>query len=213
MPPSLPHETNMADYAVNPVSRSKQSFRDPAGCCIIFRQRVLRFVAAEAVPEFEAFLHTDCARRFITQNKLVATRRLGAAETAALHEAPELKPIFSARPVGAVFEHEKIPFSSFAHEWPSEMLWEAGRLTLDLAQAVRADGFGLKDATPSNVLFRGSEPVFTDALSFERRNPGDPIWKAQAQFVRTFLLPLLANRRWGLSLPELFTTRRDGLEP
>ena len=216
MPPSLPREINMADtldYAVNPISRGKQSFRDPAGCCLIFGQRVLRFVSAEAVPEFEAFLQTDCARRFIAQNKLVATRRLDAAETAALRSAPELKPIFSAQPAGAAFEHEKIPFPSFAHEWPPEMLWEAGRLTLELAQAVRADGFGLKDATPSNVLFRGSGPVFTDALSFERRNPADPIWKAQAQFVRTFLLPLLANRRWGLSLSDIFTTRRDGLEP
>jgi SAM-dependent methyltransferase len=93
------------------------------------------------------------------------------------------------------------------------MLWEAGRLTLELARTALADGFGLKDATPHNILFRGSEPVFVDALSFERRNPADPIWLPEAQFVRTFLLPLLANRRWGLPLVEIFTTRRDGIEP
>ena len=62
-------------------------------------------------------------------------------------------------------------------------------------------------------MFRGTEPVFIDVLSFERRDPRDPIWKAHAQFVRTFLLPLLANRRWGLRLADIFTTRRDGLEP
>src|SRR4029077_13230242 len=41
----------------------------------------------------------------------------------------------------------------------------------------------------------------------------DPIWLPEAQFVRTFLLPLLANRRWGLPLADIFTTHRDGLEP
>jgi len=93
------------------------------------------------------------------------------------------------------------------------MLWEAGRLTLDLGRAVLAEDYGLKDAAPSNVLFRGSEPVFIDMLSFERRNPGDPAWKPCAQFIRAFLLPLLANRRWGLPLADIFTTHRDGLEP
>jgi SAM-dependent methyltransferase len=189
------------------------SFRDPAGCCCFFNQRVLRFVTASAIPEFEDFLQTNCARRFIARKQFVSTRRLNEDETAALREAPELQPVFNAQPIGAVFEHERIPFPSYPHEWPPEMLWAAGRLTLELAQAAPADGFGLKDATPHNLLFRGSEPVFVDALSFERRDPGDPIWKPHAQFVRTFLLPLLANRRWGLPLAEIFTTRRDGLEP
>ena len=195
------------------MPQSAPSFRDPAGCCCSFNGRVLRFVAAEAVSEFEKFLQTNCARQFIARKKFVSTRRLNENEAAALRESPELPPVFHAQPGGAVFEHERIPFPSYPHEWPPEMLWAAGRLTLELAQAALGDGFGLKDATPHNILFRGSEPVFIDALSFERRNPGDPIWLPEAQFVRTFLLPLLANRRWGLPLAEIFTTRRDGIEP
>jgi len=174
---------------------------------------MLRFVTASAIPEFDDFLQTNCTRQFIAGKKFVSTRRLNEDETATLRASPELQPVFNAQPIGAVFEHERIPFPSYPHEWPAEMLWDAGRLTLELAQAALADGFGLKDATPHNILFRGSEPVFIDALSFERRNPGDPIWKPHAQFVRTFLLPLLANRRWGLPLAEIFTTRRDGIEP
>ena len=189
------------------------SFRDPAGCCCLFNQRVLRFVTAGAIPEFEAFLQTNGARQFIAGKKFVSTRRLNEDETAALRAAPELQPVFNAQPGGAVFEHERIPFPSCPHEWPPEMLWAAGRLTLALAQAALADGFGLKDATPHNILFRGSEPVFIDALSFERRDPGDPIWKPHAQFVRTFLLPLMAHRRWNLSPADIFLTHRDGLEP
>ena len=134
-------------------------------------------------------------------------------EAAPLRETPELRTIFEAQPAGAIFEHERIPFPSYPHEWPPEMLRAAGRLTLGLARAALAEGYGLKDATPRNILFRGSEPVFIDALSFERRNPADPIWLPEAQFVRAFLLPLLANRRQGLSLAEIFTTHPDGLEP
>jgi len=195
------------------MSPSAPSFRDPTGCCLLFNQRVLRFVTAEAIPEFEQFLQTGCARRFIAAKKIVSTRRLGEVETAPLRKAPELQPVFNAQPAGAIFEHERIPFPSYPHEWPPEMLWAAGRLTLELARAALAEGFGLKDATPHNVLFRGCEPVFIDALSFESRNPADPIWLPEAQFVRTFLLPLLANRRWGLPLAEMFMVRRDGLEP
>lgn len=189
------------------------SFRDPAGCCLIFRGRVLRFVGAEAVGGFQEFLETGGIHQFITAKKFVATRRLSEAEIAPLRSTPELQPVFAAQPGGAVFEHERIPFPSYPHEWPPEMLWAAGGLTLELARASLVDGFGLKDATPRNVLFRGSEPVFVDALSFEPRNPADPIWLPEAQFVRTFLLPLLANRRWGLPLADVFATRRDGLEP
>jgi SAM-dependent methyltransferase len=189
------------------------SFRDPAGCCCFFNQRVLRFVTASAIPEFEDFLQTHCARQFIAGKKFVSTRRLNEAEAATLRATPELQPVFNAQPIGAVYEHERIPFPSYPHEWPPEMLWAAGRLTLELAQAALADGFGLKDATPQNILFRGSEPVFIDALSFERRDPGDPIWKPHAQFVRTFLLPLMAHRLWNLSPADIFLTHRDGLEP
>jgi SAM-dependent methyltransferase len=189
------------------------SFRDPAGICLCFQRRVLRFVTAEAVAEFENFLHSRLAQEFLAAKKIISTRRLTDGETTPLREEPELKPRFAAQPGGSVYEHERIPFASYAHEWPPEMLCAAGRLTLELARTALTDGFGLKDATPGNILFRGHEPVFVDTPSFERRDPRDAIWKAHAQFVRTFLLPLLASRRWGLRLADIFTTRRDGLEP
>jgi len=189
------------------------SFRDPAGFCFSFHQRICRFVAADALPDFEKFLQAEFAKKFSAAKKLISSRKLAENEIAALRESPELKTIFTGQKAGAIFEHEKIPFQNFPHEWPSEMLWAAGKLTLEIAQAALAEGWCLKDATPANILFRGSEPVFVDALSFERRNPNDPIWKPHAQFVRTFLLPLLASRKWNLSPAEIFTTRRDGIEP
>ena len=175
--------------------------------------RVLRFVAAENVADLEAFLESGCARKFTTGGGLISTRRLEEADLARWRESGVSETLAARTADGRVFEHERVSFPSYPYEWTPEMLFEAGRLTLDLAEASLAEGFGLKDATPYNILFRGSRPVFVDVLSFERRVAGDPVWLPYAQFVRTFLLPLLVNRRWGLRIADLLTTHRDGLEP
>ena len=195
------------------MSLSAASFRDPSGRCSVAGQRVLRTLEAESAAALDAFLQSPSAREFAARRQIVSTRRLTAAEVAAVREAPEWRALFAGNEPGAVFEHERIPFQSYPYEWPPEMLGEAGRLTLALGRASLADGYGLKDATPYNVLFRGCDAVFIDVPSFERRDPADPVWRPYAQFVRTFLLPLLANRRWGVPLADVFGTRRDGLEP
>lgn len=161
----------------------------------------------------EEFLASPTAARLISQRCLIPTRKLSAGEVEELRKAPHLGRTLEGREAGAVYEHERVEFPSFPYEWPPEMLAAAGRLTLDIAQAALAEGYGLKDATPYNVLFRGSQPVFIDLLSFEKRNPGDPVWKAHAQFCRMFLLPLLASKHWGMRPADAFAKRRDGLDP
>jgi SAM-dependent methyltransferase len=136
---------------------------------------------------------------------------LGVRERADLRADPRLAATADA--AAQILEHEPIPFPSYPYEWPAEMLHAAGRLTLDIAAALLDAGFGLKDATPYNVLFRGPQPVFIDVLSFERRAPLDTTWLPYAQFVRTFVLPLLAQRHFGLTPRQIFEPVRDGLEP
>lgn len=191
------------------ASSAAGSFRDPAGRLFSVEGRLLRQVAPAAAPDLQAFLGSAAARRFREEGKLVASRRLDAGEAEALAARAELE--WSAASV--LVEHERLPFVSYPYEWPPEMLHAGAELTLELAEALLAEGLGLKDATPYNILFRGPQPVFVDVLSAERRDPGDPTWLACAQFVRTFLLPLLANQRFGLPLDKVFTTSRDGLEP
>jgi SAM-dependent methyltransferase len=62
------------------------------------------------------------------------------------------------------------------------------------------------------VLFQGIEPVFVDVLSIQKMIPDQPIWYPYGQFVRTFLLPMLACSRLGWPL-QATLTRRDGYEP
>jgi len=177
-----------------------RSFRDPGGVLIRRGGRILRVLNPEGAASLESFLKTTTAREAAETGKLVRSTPLDPADF------PEID-------AAALIEHERIPFPSYPYEWPPEMLHAAGVLTLDLAKSALDEGFGLKDASPYNVLFRGSEPVFVDVLSFERRDPRDRAWIAYAQFVRTFLLPLLAWREFGLSPDQVLITHRDGLEP
>ncbi len=189
------------------------SFRDPAGSCRVLDERVLRVVAGVQAEEMEAFLITPAAQGFASRKRLVQTRRLAREEATMICKSENWREFQEAPASSVIFEHELIPFASYPYEWPAEMLWEAGRLTLELARASLDQGFNLKDATPYNVLFRGPEPVFIDATSFERRPADQSLWPAYGQFARTFLLPLLSYRRWGWRLADIFLTRRDGLEP
>jgi len=179
------------------------TFRDPAGTVLCLNGRILRVVRPEFVGEMEAFLETRMASEGVASGTLVSSERL----------PPSAIPRLDLNSGEALYEHERIPFPSYPYEWPAEMLHAAGVLTLQLALAALEESYGLKDATPYNVLFRGSRPVFVDVLSFERRDPHDSTWMAYAQFVRTFLLPLLANRDLGWPLEQTLSSRRDGLEP
>lgn len=131
--------------------------------------------------------------------------------TTVLTEPPHARP---GVPEGSVFlEHKPIGFTNYPYEWAPEMLHAAAGLTLRAARSAAEAGFALKDATPYNVMFDGARPVFIDVLSFGAGDPLDTVWRPYAQFVRTFVYPLLARRHFGLRVDELLLVHRDGLEP
>lgn len=188
------------------------SFRDPDGCVVIADNRVLRFVNRSGEHNLNLFLASEIAKGAVASGQLVPTYPVDL-NTVPLPAGFALAEGGSEEEICAVLEHERLPFQSFPYEWAPDMLYAAGVLTLDLAEAALAEGFGLKDASPYNILFRSTKPVFIDLLSFEKRAATDPIWLPYAQFVRTFVLPLLANAELGLPLDQIFLSRRDGLEP
>ena len=174
---------------------------------------MLRIVGAAGQDDLAACLESRTVREYVTTGRLVRTEVLGDAARAELARAhPDLGLLPESARGLVVLEHERIPFPSYPYEWPPEMLHAAAQLTLDLSEELLDDGLGLKDGTPYNVLFRGPQPVFIDLLSIEKRQPGDPTWLPYAQFVRTFLLPLLANRHFRIPLEQVLAARRDGLE-
>ena len=178
------------------------SFRDPAGRLIEREGRIFRLVTEAGLENSQLFLGSPAIRAFREAGRIVGAGVVPAWEAADLE----------IENAALVLEHPRIGFPSYPYEWAPEMLVEAGRLTLDLAEALLPEGLGLKDATPFNVLFDGARPVFVDALSIERRDPRDPLWLPMAQFERTFILPLLALGR-GVSLARSLGCRREGMTP
>lgn len=171
------------------------SFRDPSGRVMVLEDAAYRFLDKESTNQLREFLALEFAQELVREGLLVSTE-----ET----KPPEGEKEF-------VLRHERVPFISYPYEWSPHMLAAAGELTLHLAKRAFAVGWGLKDATPYNVLFRGPFPLFVDVASFERRDPLDPIWLPFGQFVRTFLIPLLLNRHFSLSLAAMFLSNRDGV--
>ena len=94
-----------------------------------------------------------------------------------------------------VLEHEKIPFITYAHEWPSEMIKDAALFQLDLNLKLNSLGITLKDCgVTGNVLFNSTRPVFVDFLSLVFENElAKEDWLAPS-VIRTPFQPLWSNK-------------------
>jgi SAM-dependent methyltransferase len=178
-----------------------ETFRDPAGSLRVEEGRVHRRARMSRAAAAVDFLATGLAQQWVSEGRLVATTRLGAPT-----------PRQDSRGDEVLLEHPRIFFPSYPWEWTPDAWIAAGNLTLDLCEGLLTKGLILKDATPLNILFEGTKPIFVDVLSIEKRDPESPLWLAYAQFVRTFLLPLIAYRTLGWPLAASFH-RRDGYEP
>jgi len=150
------------------------SLRDPGGQTCLVDNRVLRVVNKKGLNDLAGFLCSSSSAWFVKSKQLVNSSFLSATATEEVLKYAEVRSIYSNLEGASIVEHERIPFPSFPYEWPPEMLYAAATLTLDFAETLTDEGLGLKDASPYNVLFRGSKPVFVDLLSFERRDPRDP---------------------------------------
>ncbi len=155
------------------TSQHIATFRDPAGSLRIHGEDVLRTVHPRYALESLRFLQSDLARRWTGEGHLVASEVVSAEEDQPL-----------------LLQHPRVFFPSYPWEWTPSQWVAAAELTLELCGQLLHEGWILKDATPLNILFDGSRPVFVDLLSIERRDPRSPLWLAYGQFARTFLLPL-----------------------
>jgi len=140
-----------ARLPASPRALSKLLGFDSAGEVFTDGQRILRGIfpgkAGEARKALSAYERYDLSSRGVVRTAEVSDqwRQLG---------------------YDLVLEHEKIPFITYAHEWPAEMLKDAALLQIHLGLELDRHGFVLKDSGASgNVLFRGPEPVFVDFLS------------------------------------------------
>jgi SAM-dependent methyltransferase len=181
------------------------SLRDPAGYLLKYQDRLIRVIRHEYKTEYAALLSASWIQEECQKQNVASYHILCTPEALEL-VGPEAGNCLC-------IEHNVISFPSFPTEWPLEMLSAASELTLSLCQIALTHGFGLKDATPFNVLFKGSSPIFIDVLSFEKRLTGDHIWLAYGQFIRSFLLPVAIESYHTTPSHSIFFSHRDGIEP
>lgn len=182
------------------LNDSVSTFRDPAGQLYLTPSHAIRRIHPESVAQTRTFLDSEFRAALERSGDLISTE-IVAPETNSAMNAGELW-----------LRHPRIDPISYPWEWTTGQWRSAADLTLRLAEQAIDAGWALKDATPLNVIFRGAQPVLVDVLSFERRDPNSAVWLAYGQFVRTFLLPLLAAKylKWPL---EASLSWRDGYEP
>jgi SAM-dependent methyltransferase len=186
------------------------TFRDPAGQLLLQEDCALRRVRPAAVEEALLFLRSPLCRQLERDGDLISSEILDASSVdSSIFDSSAMPP--SAQ--GELWlRHPRIDPISYPWEWTPAQWRAAAELTLRVAGKAIDAGWMLKDATPLNVLFAGPRPVFIDVLSFEKRDPHSTVWLAYGQFVRTFLLPLVALKY--LSWPlETTLFWRDGYEP
>ncbi len=175
------------------------TFRDPAGSVEIRSDAVYRQVRPPYDTEILEFLRSPLAQKLVSDGRLIGSEILLSAHLAGEEQS-------------LVLRHPRIEFQSFPWEWAPSMWLSAAELTLSLCTDLLKEGWILKDATPLNVLFQGAKPIFVDVLSICRADLREPIWYAYGQFIRTFLLPILAYSRLGWPL-QASMIKRDGYEP
>lgn len=175
------------------------TFRDPAGQLQLTPTHALRRIHPSAIEETRRFLASRLRADLEGTGDLVQTEVVGHG--AELTGSGEL-----------VLRHPRIDPISYPWEWTTSQWQAAAELTLKIAAKAVDAGWTLKDATPLNILFKGARPILVDVLSFEERDPHSSVWLAYGQFVRTFLLPLVAEKllNWPLQA-TIFS--RDGYEP
>jgi hypothetical protein len=181
------------------LSAEPGSFRDRDSRVLYDERGVLRGLSERGLDDWHALESTDLYSRFSESGRLIGSKLIEA--DASNHNG-----------WAALLRHERIPFVSYPYEWTFSMLRDAALLHLDLMLASLDEQLILKDGSPYNIQWRGTQPVFIDVGSFERLRAGEP-WIAYRQFCMLFLYPLILQTYRGLPFQPLLRGSLEGIEP
>ena len=109
-----------------------------------------------------------------------------------------------------VLKTRRINFISYPYEWTFNQWKDAALLTLKIQHQALKHGMILKDATPFNIVFDGSKPLFVDISSFEIYTEGRP-WQAFKQFCENFYIPLLLLKYFDATGNEIYLNNINGI--
>jgi hypothetical protein len=178
------------------------SFRDPLSRVFIDGDRVIRALSTEASRDFDATERSDFFTEAVSRGRVIQTERV-SLEPSDFDQQERWE---------SALEHPRLPIWTYPYEWPFSMLREAALLQLELQSDGLRDDISCKDATPYNIQFVGSAPVFVDVGSFEQYLDGDP-WYGYLQFCQLFLFPLLLQSYADVPFQPLLRGSLEGIAP
>lgn len=177
------------------AEREPGSFRDRNGTVFYKDGRVYRRLSPRAAANWQSLSHASFFEAHRSRGTIVDTHEI---ECPGLPEAAGL------------IEHARIPFVSYPYEWTFGMLKDAALLQLELLRDALAADMILKDSTPYNIQWQGTQPVFIDIPSFEPLERGAP-WVGYRQFCELFLYPLMLQAYKDVDYRPWLRGRIDGI--
>jgi len=177
------------------------SYKDPDSRVFYYGDQVFRYIEPGHYPFYAGLLRNPLILQLMAAGELVGT------EEAELEENCPAVKIYGTR---RFFRHERIVNISYPYEWPFSMFRDAALFTLKLQKRLIGQDLSLKDATPFNIQYRGTKPVFIDYGSFEPISDNG-VWFALNQFMQMFFYPLALKTFHGIDVKSLLLTQPEGI--
>ena len=178
------------------------SFRDPDSRVFLTADgAVLRALSPAGWEDWLALKGSSAFAQLSREGRLIGTSEANGA-------APAILPDTCA----GVLRHERVPFVTYPYEWTFTMLRDAALLHLDILERCLEESLILKDSTPYNVQWRGTDPVHIDVGSFERLRENEP-WVGYRQFCELFLYPLMLQAYKGVPFQPWLRGSLEGIAP
>lgn len=182
----------MSNYIRNPGS-----FKDPSGFVFSAHGVLYRQVNKSYAAAYDQLMQSGLYALLTGKKLLVPHQEVAGNLTGLPDWYKTISPI-------------RISVISYPYEWCFEQLRDAGLLTLQLLRHSLDHGLVLKDATPFNIQFQGTQPVWIDTLSFAPYDPTQP-WIAYRQFCECYLFPLYLEHYLATGLQPLRMAYPDGI--
>ncbi len=192
----------------NRIKLNDGSFRDPCNRVYELQEpnakniRLIRGLDKKSLDNYRKLSETDFYAAFVQKKMVVISEEI---------TSDKINKDLIEKWDGFI-EHNKISFISYPYEWTFSMLKDAALLHLDLLESSLENGWILKDATPYNIQFQDTQPIFIDIPSFEPWIEGEP-WNAYRQFCSNFLTPLLIKAHLNIEYINLLRSSLDGIPP
>jgi len=184
------------------ITNEPGSYKDPSGAVFYYNDKIYRWVSSGVSQFYRNLVQSVFFQTLVNSNLIVPTWPVD------LNGEGQVVKQYGDKV--AFFEHERLGAISFPHEWPFAMLIDAALHILELQYQLLKNNLSLKDATPYNIQFRNTRPLFIDLCSIENISHNG-VWIAYNQFCQTLLYPLL---KFALKFSDprgIYLTRMNGL--